>query len=231
MVRPEEVEYRRGGEDRNKRLMGRLKGKRLAFTGETVSGNLDWTLLKMLSGGDALTGAKLYENDASFDPTHTLILLTNDRPVLPPTAAFKGRLRFVPFLADFSGREDLSLENTLESEMPGVLLRLIKIAPQVFNGDNPPLAVRDATEDVMDENDVARPFIEQCLVPDPEAVTPIAEIETAIQKWVGTLTVGGVDATRILEGVKARWHRGRKRVAGRAHPVRGLIGVRLAATS
>ena len=84
----------------------------------------------MLSGGDSLTGAKLYQDDSAFEPTHTLILATNDRPVLPPTAAFKGRLRFVPFLADFTGREDLALESALEAEMPGILLRLIEIAPQ-----------------------------------------------------------------------------------------------------
>ncbi len=97
------MEYRRGADDRNKRLMGRLRGKRLAYTGETVSGHLDWTLLKMLSGGDTLAGAKLYRNTKAFAPTHTLILTTNDRPMLPPTAAFKERLRFVPFLADFTG--------------------------------------------------------------------------------------------------------------------------------
>jgi putative DNA primase/helicase len=46
-LRPEDIEYHRGAEDRNKRLMGRLRGKRLAYTGETVSGHLDWTLLKI----------------------------------------------------------------------------------------------------------------------------------------------------------------------------------------
>ena len=226
-IRPEEVEYRRGGEDRNKRLMGRLKGKRLAFTSETVGGNLDWTLLKMLTGGDSLTGAKLYENDSAFEPTHALVLTTNQRPVLPATAAFKGRLRFVPFRTNFSGREDLTLENTLEAEMPGILWRLIATAPEVFSGDNPPRTVRDATDDVMDENDVASPFIEECLEVDLNAVTPVPEIEAAIQQWIGTLVIGTADLTRVMAGVKSRWQYGRKRIAGHLHPVRGLVGVRV----
>ena len=230
-IRPEEVEYRRGGEDRNKRLMGRLKGKRLAFTSETVSSNLDFTLLKMLSGGDSLTGAKLYENDSAFAPTHTLVLTTNERPVLPATAAIKGRLRFVPFRADFSGREDLALESTLEAEMPGILWRLIKTAPAVFHGDKPPLAVLEATEDVMDENDVARPFIEECLEADPDAVTPIPELEAAIQKWFGRpLEIGGTEVKRVVEGVRARWQKGRKRIGEHGQQVRGLLGVRLRAS-
>ena len=154
-IRPEEVEYKRGGEDKNKRLFGRLRGMRLAFTPETVSGNLDWTLLKMLTGGDSLTGARVYQDERSFAPSHTLILTTNDRPVLPPTAAFKGRLRFVPFLARFEGeRIDHALEAALEREMPAILYRLMKLTPGVWSGDKPPASVLEETADLLDENDI-----------------------------------------------------------------------------
>lgn len=223
-IRPEEVEFRRGNEDKSKRLFGRLKGARLAFTSETVSGSLDWTLLKLLTGGDALAGAKLYADDSSFDPTHTLILTTNDRPVLPATAAFKGRLRFVPFRTDFSGREDLRLEDALAAEMPGILWRLIKLAPTVFDGDKPPAVVVEATEDVLDENDVAKPFIDECLVTDPSGMVTLPDMQSAIEKWVG-LSVGGTDARRVLDGVRARWQYDRKRVGGKQ--IRGFLGVRL----
>jgi len=226
-LRPEDVEYRRGSEDRNKRLMGRLRGQRLAYTGETVSGHLDWTLLKMLTGGDTLAGADLYKNTEGFAPSHTLILTTNDRPTLPPTVAFKERLRFVPFNGDFSKSKDFTLEDDLAREIPGILWRLIKDAPAVFaDGDNPPAAVLEATADLMDENDVARPFIEKCLVDDPDAVTPLANIETAIQKWLGGMVVGGDESmSRIMQGVRARWNYGKK--GPRGQQVRGLIGVRL----
>jgi P4 family phage/plasmid primase-like protien len=228
-LRPEDIEYHRGSEDRNKRLMGRLRGKRLAYTGETVSGNLDWTLLKTLTGGDTLAGADLYKNTEGFQPSHTLVLTTNDRPKLPATVAFKERLRFVPFRGDFSKSKDFTLEDDLASERPGILWRLIKIAPAVFaRGDAPPVAVRDATDDVMDENDVARPFIEACLVDDPDAVTPLADIESAVRQWIGGVVLpGDGQHDRIIQGVKAKWDHGRKRVAGKANPVRGLLGVRL----
>lgn len=218
-LRPEDVEYKRGSEDRNKRLMGRLRGKRLAYTGETVSGRLDWTLLKTLTGGDTLAGADLYKNTEGFAPSHTLILTTNDRPALPPTVAFKERLRFVPFNGDFSKSKDFTLEDDLAREMPGILWQLIKAAPAVFaDGDSPPAAVREATEDLMDENDVARPFIEQYLVDDPDAVTRLADIEALVMK-----AGFGADADRIMAGIRARWNYGKKRVSGKE--VRGLIGV------
>jgi len=225
-LRPEDVEYQRGGEERNKRLMGRLKGKRLAYTGETVSGRLDWTLLKTLTGGDTLAGAALYQKRERFKPSHTLILTTNERPVLPPTVAFKERLRFVPFLGDFSKSKDFTLEDDLAAEMPGILWQLIKAAPAVFaNGDEPPATVREATDDVMDENDTARPFIEQCLIEDPNAVTPTPEMEAAVRKWIGGLVLGSVDLDRIMDGIRARWMHGRKRTPG--GQIRGFIGVRL----
>jgi hypothetical protein len=38
---------------------------------------------------------------------------------------------------------------------------------------------------------------------------------------------GDAQLDRIIQGVKAKWDYGRKRVAGKANPVRGLLGVRL----
>jgi P4 family phage/plasmid primase-like protien len=232
-LRPEDVEYRRGSEDRNKRLMGRLRGKRLAYTGETVTGNLDWTLLKMLTGGDTLAGADLYKNTEGFAPSHTLILTTNDRPKLPPTVAFKERLRFVPFNGDFSKSKDFTLEDDLAREMQGILWQLIKAAPAVFaNGDVPPNAVLDATADLMQENDLSAPFIQECLVEDSEAVTTLTDMETAIKAWLGGMVIGCDErADRIMKGIRARWVYGRKRVAGYREPVRGLLGVRIVAPS
>ena len=224
-LRPEDIEYRRGAEDRNKRLMGRLRGKRLAYTGETVSGHLDWTLLKMLTGGDTLAGADLYKNTEGFAPSHTLILTTNDRPKLPPTVAFNERLRFVPFNGDFSKSKDFTLEDDLAREAPGILWKLIKAAPAVFaNGDEPPASVLEATADLIDENDAAQPFIEARLIEDPNAVTPLAEMEAAVRKWIAGLS-GGADFDRVMQGVRARWDYGKR--GPRGSQVHGLIGVRV----
>jgi len=199
----------------------------VAYTGETVSGNLDWTLLKTLTGGDTLAGAKLYENAEGFQPSHTLILTTNDRPKLPATVALKERLRFVPFDGDFSKSRDFTLEDDLAQEMSGILWQLIKSAPSVFaDGDNPPQAVIEATDDVMDENDVARPFIEECLLTEANSVLPLPELENSIQKYICTHKQSGDDLfDRIRAGVRARWGYGRKRTA--QGNIRGLIGVRV----
>jgi putative DNA primase/helicase len=229
-LRPEDVEFHRGSEDRNKRLMGRLKGKRLAYTCETESGHLDWTLLKILSGGDTLAGAKLYEDAVGFAPSHTLILTTNDRPKLPATVAFKERLRFVPFNGDFSKSKDFTLEQDLAHEAPGILYQLIKAAPDaIANGDEPPACVQEATDDVMAENDVAQPFIVDCLREDKGGLTQ-PEMRLAIQQWLGKQETGVVagdngDLDRILDGVRGRYRMGRFYRDGKQ--LRGFVGVRL----
>ncbi len=222
-IRPEELQ--RAGDDSRKRLFAKLRGKRLAFNAESVKGeSLDWTLLKLLSGGDSLSGARLYENETAFVPTHSLIVLTNDRPLLPSvTSAVRGRLRFVPFNATFDGREDLTLETRLAEEAPGVLWRLICLCPPLLAGesDSPPCAVLDATNDLLDENDVSAGFIEECLEADSDGVTTLEDMRAAIIRW------GRGDMDRVMAGVRARWPYGRKRIAGQTHQVRGLIGVRI----
>ena len=178
-----------------------------------------------------MTGAKLYQDEAGFSPHHTLILLTNDRPVLPPTASFKGRLVFVPFNADFTDSKDLTLEDDLKREAPGILWKLIQTAPSIFvSGIQPPSAVLDATADLVDENDVAAPFIEQRLVADPEAVTPREEMQDAVRKWLGRMMADDA-VERIMEGIKMRYAIGRKRVKGSKTIPRGFIGVRILSSS
>ena len=187
----------------------------------------------MLTGGDTLAGADLYKNTEGFAPSHTLILTTNDRPTLPPTVAFKERLRFVPFNVNFSKSKDFTLEDDLAREAPGILWQLIKAAPGVIaNGDEPPASVLEATADLMEENDLGAPFIEACLIEDADAVTPLPEIEERIRQSLGGMVIGSDERVgRIMQSVRARWPYGRKRVAGRANPARGLLGVRLLPSS
>ncbi len=140
-------------------------------------------------------------------------------------------MRFVPFNGDFSQSKDFCLEDDLAEEMQGILWQLIKAAPGVFDdGDAPPSAVIEATDDVMDENDVARPFIEECLLADSSAVLPLPELEDSIQKYISLHKQSGGDLfDRIKDGVRARWAYGRRRTS--QGNVRGLLGVRLRPTS
>jgi phage/plasmid-associated DNA primase len=169
-------------------------------------------------------------DEAGFQPTHTMFLLTNERPKFPPTAAFRGRLLFVPFKVDFSNSKELTLENTLRTEIPGILWRLVKLGPSVFKGGLGviPKIVQEESADLIDENDVAAPYIELRLEEGAAAFTPTEDVETDVRNYLGSgMRLGGDEQfDRIMEGVKARFSYGRHRVAG-GKQRRGFVGFRL----
>ena len=220
-IRPSEIENGKNSED--KRLAGRLCGMRLAYTAETVGGDLDETLLKTLTGGDKLTGAKLYCDETSFTPSHTLVLATNEEPKLSNTAALQGRLVFVPFKASFLGREDLSLDAVLQREAPGILWKLIQLAPDVLrHGIRPPASVLSESADVLTENDAVAPFVEERLIEQADGFTPNADLRKAIVEYLG---YDGKKVEQMLAGVRARY------TIAKRNGHRGIVGIVIKPTS
>src|SRR4030042_2075494 len=64
-----------------------LKGLRMAFAAETEEGQrFSASRVKWLTGGDQLVGRNLNEKrQVRFDPTHTIFLLTNNKPSVAGT--------------------------------------------------------------------------------------------------------------------------------------------------
>ena len=134
---------------------------------ESLGSNLNLPILKLMSGGDTLSAARMRQDDRQFKPSHKLILPTNEKPELPNDPAFQGRTYFVPFLADFRdpSKQDPNLEATLRAEAPGILARLIALCPDVIaNGLQAPKTVTDATAELLEENDLAQQFQEDMLI-------------------------------------------------------------------
>jgi putative DNA primase/helicase len=200
VFRPGEVTVSKFDEDRAKRSLSKLEDARLAMVDESVGGNLNLPLLKLMSGGDRIAAAKMRQDDRTFMPTHKLILPTNERPELPNSAAFGGRLFFVPFLADYSDRskQDAELEITLAREAPGILARLIQQCPDVItNGLQEPEMVKAASRAVLEENDRAKQFQEDMLADVPGSNVTGEEMRTAIYQWLNGSTGGQIRSIRI----------------------------------
>ncbi len=91
-LRPSEITVSKFGDEAMKRTFANLKGKRLVTVTESVAGNLNTSMLKLMSGGDALSGARMRQDQEVFKPTHKVLLPTNDRPscrrILPSVDAF-----------------------------------------------------------------------------------------------------------------------------------------------
>ena len=176
-----------------KRTFANLKGKRLVTVTESVAGNLNTSMLKLMSGGDALSGARMRQDQEVFKPTHKVLLPTNDRPQLPADPASRGRVHMIPFAANFTGREDRQLDHTLQHvELPGILHRLITLCPDVIeNGLRPPASVLAETDQLFTELDVTKQFRDDRLEAVADAETPEDELEQAIGEWLRAQGTGG----------------------------------------
>jgi P4 family phage/plasmid primase-like protien len=113
-LRPAQLTASRFSFDDSKRMLSNFQGKRLITCNESIGGSLNLPLLKLISGGDELTAAKMRQDEVQFKPTHKVLLPTNEKPQLPADNAFLGRTRMILLNAMFGGRDDFTLESRLE---------------------------------------------------------------------------------------------------------------------
>lgn len=97
MLRPRELAESQFADNQNKRTLSTLENARLVCVQEAVASKLDFPLLKVLSGGDSVSAASMRMDARQIKPTWKLFLTTNEQPVFPADAAFRGRVqRFDP---------------------------------------------------------------------------------------------------------------------------------------
>lgn len=181
--------------DSEKRTVEKFRGMRAAAPGEAVGHSLNYALLKVLSGGDTLTGAKMRQDETPFAPTHKLILISNELPDLPADEAFRGRVLKVEFNANFRGREDRMLEPTMEAELPGILHKLLMRCPDVVrNGLKAPDCVTRATDEMFAELDITGQFADACLAKDENGFVTWDQMNKRVSDWIS------VGEGRVLAG-------------------------------
>jgi len=227
MLRPRELAESKFADDANKRTLSTLESARFVCVQEAVASNLDFALLKVLSGGDTVSAAAMRENARQIKPTWKLFLTTNEQPVFPADAAFRGRVHLVPFRADFSEAPETTIDATLRGELPGVLAELIALCPSVVRGGlRPPAAVRGSTDELFAELDVAARFQADCLVPAPDEAVAVADLSTAVIIWAQREGLE-TDSRGILSELRKRFGKRYtvRKVGGKS--VRVFAGVQL----
>lgn len=145
-----------------------LFGLRLALTFETDSGRrLAEGTIKRLTGGDRIKARRMREDFWEFDPTHSILMITNHKPIV--TGDDEGiwrRLRLVPFDVTIPIEErDSKLPERLEAEADAILGFLIAgYREYIDRGLAEPSAVTDATDSYRKESDALGRFLEErCL--------------------------------------------------------------------
>lgn len=174
-----------------------LKGMRIAFASETDEGRrFAPGQIKWYTGGDTLQGR--YPHDkrpTDFEPTHLLILLTNNLPHAPgDDFAFWNRLNLIPFLYSFVAdpdpakpeqkQRDGKLLERLKGEAPGILARLVRGCLEwQQQGLNPPECVTMATEEYRANEDTITQFVEECCICSGMSEVKAGDIYRAFATW------------------------------------------------
>jgi putative DNA primase/helicase len=145
-----------------------LQSRRLAVCMETAQGRrLDAPTAKQLTGGDTITARYMRQDFFSFEPSHTIVMVTNHKPVVPGSDdALWRRLAVVPFEQKFGELEaDPDLKELLRSEPDAVLSWMIE-GWQAYRdrGLDIPGRVRSATDAYKADSDALGRFLaEKCM--------------------------------------------------------------------
>lgn len=180
-----------GADNAHASVIYALKGRRLSFIDEGPRrGGLAAERLKQLTGGAPLTGNAMRANPVTFDPTHTLVMSTNDEPQIAD-AALRARMRIIPCEGDKDtvrlAREALAPAVWTE-EAPGVLAALMR-ETAAWLGDRrsamteaAPMAVITVADEIAEAQDVFSQWLTERTTPDANG-TISRTLYTAFAAW------------------------------------------------
>jgi len=155
------------GRDRHETEIARLAGPRFVVCSEINQGTkFDEAKVKLLTGGDMLTGRFMHRDFFDFRPSHTLFLMGNHQPTVGAGGdSFWRRLRLIPFghrVPDDKRIEHLDAK-LIEREGPAILAWIVRGAVAVATeGLTEPAVVISATEDYAESEDHIGQFIAEC---------------------------------------------------------------------
>jgi putative DNA primase/helicase len=180
-----------------------LKGARIAVASEAEARSaFAANQVKLLTGGDPITARSPHDkNQSEFDPTHLLILLTNDKPKAPHhDFAFWSRVHLVEFplsfvddpKESFHRKKNPKLFKELIKEAPGILAWLIKGCLLFQKGGlKPTEKILRATIEYQKEEDMLLPFLEECCVVGPGLRVKAKDVFEAYKVWYEEFIGGG----------------------------------------
>src|SRR6185312_6906186 len=182
-----------------------LRGARLVVCSETgEDGMLDETKMKSLTGGDTVTARYMRGDFFQFEPTHKIILLTNNRPRVKGTDhGVWRRIRLVPFAIRFWKEADHDLDPTgtfddrfkadpglgerlRTTEAKAVLADMVEHAVKFYAAGRtviPPPEVIFATAEYRADSDLIGQFFATCVVADDAGKITARDFYGEFKAW------------------------------------------------
>ncbi|WNM68362.1 DNA primase/helicase [Mycobacterium phage Tierra] len=178
------------GRDRHETEIARLHGARMVVCSEiNAESKFDEAKVKVLTGGDILSGRYMRQDYFDFVPSHTLFLMGNHQPqVSAGGTSFWRRLRLIPFLHTVPPEQrNPNLAAELVSEEGAAILAWVVAGARqiVADGLREPGSVLDATKEYSEQEDALGRFIGECcmLTPGASGGAKPALVLKAYQRW------------------------------------------------
>lgn len=167
----------------------RLKGARIAFTDEIPTNkHFDAGQIKAMTGSDTILARNPFEKPYSFTPTHKLVLIGNDKPVVKETdTGTWRRINIVPFNRCFKKEEQIPASTFYkwwDEEMSGILNWALQgWADYQKHGLCVPEKIKNATKKYREENDQLGRMIATKLVEDSTGTIKLTDFFKAYKDF------------------------------------------------
>ena len=178
-----------------------LFGKRFVATVESEEGRrMAESLVKSLTGGDAVRARRMREDYWEFEPSHTIWMATNHKPQIRGND--KGiwrRLKLIPFTVSIpESQQDKRLQEKLLAELPGILTWMVQgCLDWQKHGLGEPLTVQSATNEYRNEQDVVGQFIRERCVAGEQLEAKASEIYREYKDWCDESGERSLNQTRF----------------------------------
>ncbi len=182
--------------------------KRFVTCSEIAQGQaFDEELTKDLTGGDPLNCRRMCEDEWRFDPTHTIFVAGNHRPIVRgDDEGIWRRIRLIPWTVTIPAEErDKALPERLRAELPGILAWAVRGAlewQRVGLGDPP--AVADATAAYRESQDVLGQYFAERTRLDPAARMTRKALREDYEAWCRDVGHEPLGARRLSEALTSR---------------------------
>lgn len=167
--------------------IAKLVKSRLATVSELEDGMmLDISLIKTMTGGNALSARELYSKEFSFVPQFKILIDTNYLPKMTDDSIFNSdRIHILCFDRHFEPEErDIHLKETLQTEIDGIFNLIASYYPKLrAEGFIMPNKTKETIEQYALVSNNIRQFVSQCVWIKKGSYEKKTDVYKAYQKW------------------------------------------------
>lgn len=209
--------------------LAELQGKRVLFSTEIDQGaRLAESLVKELSGGDAITARFMHRDYFSFEPSHSLFLIVNHRPVVTGTdSGIWRRIKLIPWEVSIPPEERRPQDEMIRELVDDGDAVLQWMLDGLKDWQTEPSwtapEVQAVTDAYRNESDRLAGFLADACETGPTRTVGVADLFTTYEAWCNGAGEQPLSKRRFGDGLRER---GITQTRGKH--ARHWIGIRIA---